>query len=415
MNYFTGRVYKIQIKDEFKKSQNMLTLEQEEMLDCIYIGSTKNSLKTRFKHHKSLNKNRCATKILVELFDRKNVAISLIKEYSVIDEKHLYMYESLHMNKFRLNNVKLLNKQASFRIEIYASKDYRLKHLEEKKEINKEYYSKNKDYFDTHNSNYYKANKQNYHCEICDYYFICESYLNNHKETKAHKVKCHEIQPDKYEEYKENKYSYSCDKCNIYSNDKKIFVKHIKSKEHTDLKLSTEEENKIYIFRFNCEPCNFKDDSKKDYETHLLSKKHKEVFNIQEEFKYKCEPCRYYQNQEKLFNRHLKSKRHAELAGEYCEMCKFTPTENISMKYHIISDIHKLEELKKTNNEEEFKYKCGTCSIYSNNRLKFSIHLKSKEHIVNIEESKEIKEFVFKYSCLACSFFSEEKKDMTRM
>ncbi len=314
IEYITGRVYKIQVKDEFKNSANMLSLEQLEYIDYIYVGSTKNTLKKRFKHHKlsNTNANNCTSKLLVDLFDKSNLEIVLIKEYIVQKEKSnccLLMYETLHMNRLRLEKYKLLNKQNSFRVERYVKYN---RDPEVRKLTNQKYYLKNKEYFDNHNSNYYQQNKNNFHCDICGFYFVCESYLIKHKNTKAHNLKCIESG----EEVIINNaklYKYSCKHCNINSNDKVIFAKHVKSKEHLALNLNKEEEDKIYKFMYTCDRCQYKGDSKKDYQTHLISKLHRELFNIVEDFRYKCEACKYYQNQEKLFNRHLKSKRHAEL------------------------------------------------------------------------------------------------------
>lgn len=317
IEYITGRVYKIQVKDEFKNSANMLSLEQLEYIDYIYVGSTKNTLKKRFKHHKLSNTyaNNCTSKLLVNLFNRSNLEIVLIKEYTVQKEDINYcllMYETLHMNRLRIEKYKLINKKTSFRIDYIANKDYRLNHLADKRVLNQKYYSKNKEYFDNHNSNYYQQNKNNFHCDICGFYFVCEAYLIKHKNTKAHNLKCIESG----EEVIINNaklYKYSCKYCNINSNDKVIFAKHVKSKEHLSLNLNKEEEDEIYKFIYTCDRCQYKGDSKKDYQTHLISKLHRELFNIVEDFRYKCEACKYYQNQEKLFNRHLKSKRHAEL------------------------------------------------------------------------------------------------------
>lgn len=60
-----------------------------------------------------------------------------------------------------------------------------------------------------------------------------------------------------------------------------------------------------------------------------------------------------------------------------------------------------------------YTYVCNTCSTYSNNRLNFSNHLKSEDHILNISESKEIIDFEFKYTCDKCNFHTEEKKSYT--
>lgn len=305
MEYFTGRIYKIQIKDDFKKSANMLNLEQKEYIDSIYIGSTKNSLKSRFKRHKLICKNNCSTVIFAKLFGSKNMEIILINEYIVVDENHLFMYETLHMNRFRLNNINLINKQTSFRIKIYSEKDYRLRHLEEKKETNKNYYENNTDYFKNHNDNYYRENKNKFTCELCNLYFHSNASREEHYKTKNHRIKSGEI---------ELEYTYNCKYCNIYSNDKTIFAKHIKSKEHLELHLTEVEEDEIYKFKFECVQCKFKEDSSSDYKTHLGSKKHREIFNIQEEYKFKCKSCKYYQNQEKLFKRHLKTKKHKLLS-----------------------------------------------------------------------------------------------------
>lgn len=315
IEYITGRVYKIQVKDEFKNSANMLSLEQLEYLNHIYVGSTIRTLKLRFKHHRLKNNNRCKSSVLVSLFDKNNVEIVLIKEYMVQKEDInccLLMYETLHMNRLRLSNYKLLNRQNSFRIERYTNY-YR--DPEDKKISNQKYYLKHKEYFDEHNSQYYQKNKNNFYCDTCDFYFLCKAYLIKHINTKAHKLKCNQDREETATSNINDLYKYTCGHCNINSNDKKTFANHIKSKEHLALNLSREEEDNIYKFMYTCDRCKYKGDGKKDYNTHLISKLHRELFNITEEYRYKCEVCKYYQNQEKLFNRHLKSKRHVELTS----------------------------------------------------------------------------------------------------
>lgn len=318
IEYTTGRIYKIQVKDEFKKSANMLSLEQLEYINHIYVGSTMNTLKARFKQHHSGSNNHCKSLMLFSIFDKSNTEIVLIKKYIVQKEviNHcLLMYEALHMNKLKMNKCKLINKHNPFRIDHISNKNYRLTHVEDKKKTNKNYYSNNKEYFDNHNSKYYQQNKNNFYCDTCEFYFVCEAYLNKHKNTKAHKLKCNQYGEEMTNSIIKDLYKYTCSHCNINSNDKVIFAKHVKSKEHLALNLSREEEDNIYKFMYTCDRCKYIGDSKKDYNTHLISKSHRELFNITEEYKYKCEVCKYYQNQEKLFNRHLKSKRHAGLAS----------------------------------------------------------------------------------------------------
>lgn len=291
MEYIKGKIYKIKIKDEFKKSSNMLSLEQIKYINYIYIGSTTLSLSRRFKNHgNNHNKhNECSSKILFNLFGNINIEIILIKEYLIPKEGKIHycllMYETLYMNKCRLNKINLINKQISFRINHIAERDYRLNNKDHKKQINRNYYKNNKDYFYNYYKEYYQKNKHNI--------------------TKRHKLKNNEKKEKVLDKYQ-------CIYCNIFTNNKKIFVKHIKSIVHINILKNNNINNNdsLYKFRYECKPCNFQEDSKRDYNNHLLSKQHREIFNITDDYLFKCEPCKYYQNIENLFNRHLKSKNH---------------------------------------------------------------------------------------------------------
>lgn len=266
MEYFIGRVYKIQIKDDFKKSANMLSLEQKEYVDCIYIGSTKNSLKKRFSEHK--NYLCSSSKHLFNLFIIHTIEIVLIKEYEFVDKKHLYAYETLYINKCNYLKQKILNDQIPFRIDKYAEKDYQIKVYR-----TEDYKLKNRQKSKKRAADRLK-NKEKIICVFCNKIFYTKISLKEHQEIENHKVEKNSVN---------KKYTYNCEHCNIHSNDKKIFSKHIKSKEHLDLKLQETEEEKIYKFRFEYKPCNFRKDSSKDYKTHLESKNHKE-------YKFKCKP-----------------------------------------------------------------------------------------------------------------------------
>lgn len=401
MEYFTGRVYKIQIKVDFKKSANMLSLKQKEYIDSIYVGSTKYNLHKRFSEHK--NRLNSSSRHLFKLFNINNIEIVLIKEYNFVDSNRLHAYETLYINKCRYIKQKILNDQLPFGISKYYNIDYQMKVGK-----TKGYKLKNQQKSKKRALNRLK-DKEKLICEFCSMIFYTKISLKEHQEFENHKVEKN-LSVNK-------KYTYNCDHCNINSDDKAIFAKHIKSKEHLELKLTEVEEEKIYKFRFECIPCNFKDDSSKDYKTHLESKNHREIFNILDKYKFKCEPCKYYQNQEKLFKRHLKTKSHKELTDTYCKLCNFTSNENINMKDHVKTSSHKLSILKQTKPEATIKdlytYVCNTCSTYSNDRIKFSNHLKSEDHILNISESKEIIDFEFKYTCDKCNFHTEEKKSYT--
>lgn len=121
-----GRIYKI---------------VSRETNEC-YIGSTFNQLKYRFKQHKDdyrrWKKGKSSSCSSYEIFDKhgiKNCKMLLIKEYNVVDRKHLQVYETLWIRK-----LKSINKNVSFRILRFYEKMYRKKRLEENENYYKEKY-----------------------------------------------------------------------------------------------------------------------------------------------------------------------------------------------------------------------------------------------------------------------------------
>ncbi len=106
----TGRIYKI------------ISAQGNE----IYIGSTFNTLRDRFKCHKrdfnTYKQGKHKYIASFDLFDKygiDNCSIILIKEYEVCDRIHMEAYEQLWINK-----LKSINKQSAFRISKFASKEY---------------------------------------------------------------------------------------------------------------------------------------------------------------------------------------------------------------------------------------------------------------------------------------------------
>ncbi len=310
IEYITGRVYKIQVKDEFKNSANMLSLEQLEYINHIYVGSTKNTLTSRFKHHKLYNKNEnnCTSKILVNLFDRSNIEIVLIKEYVVQKEKINYcllMYETLHMNRLRLEKYKILNKQNSFRVDHIANKDYRINHLERKEEHNKQYYSNNREYFKDKYKENYNNRKNSFKCYTCKSYFSSSSDINRHLQTQFHKSRDGYIQQN----------AYYCKYCNVDTSDRKMFVQHLKTDNHLDNIKNLEEKDIKDIFRYSytCKECDFYSDNKKDHSLHLDSETHIDKFNLEK--KNKCKICNIQFSKRSGYTRHQNSQRHIAKAS----------------------------------------------------------------------------------------------------
>ena len=103
----------------------------------IYIGSTFNELRVRWQQHKNRyceykkNPNRSMSiHSFFDNFDIKDFKIILIKEYEVVDRKHLESKEQLWINK-----LKCINTNNSFRINWISRKDY----YQDNKEKIKEY------------------------------------------------------------------------------------------------------------------------------------------------------------------------------------------------------------------------------------------------------------------------------------
>ncbi len=104
-----------------KKSNNLVgniyKIEYNKNSDIRYIGSTTKTLKNRYSSHKSkynkwLENNDYAICEIYEYFKIygiENFEIILLKEYEILNKKHLLVYEQLWMNK--MNNI---NKNKAF-------------------------------------------------------------------------------------------------------------------------------------------------------------------------------------------------------------------------------------------------------------------------------------------------------------
>jgi hypothetical protein len=94
-----------------------------------YIGSTFDTLRNRWQNHKSKflknYKKQCCIKPYFEKYGIENFKIILIKEYKVVDKKHLEAYEQLWINK-----TKCVNEKSAFTIPFVAKKKYYLQSKE---------------------------------------------------------------------------------------------------------------------------------------------------------------------------------------------------------------------------------------------------------------------------------------------
>ena len=76
--------------------------------NICYVGSTCNELRQRWQEHKRHSTNEKVRKLSIykyfEQYGIENFKIILIKEYEVIDRKHLEAYEQLWISKLKAIN-----------------------------------------------------------------------------------------------------------------------------------------------------------------------------------------------------------------------------------------------------------------------------------------------------------------------
>lgn len=196
--------------------------------DC-YVGSTFNTVRDRFKEHKrgyikwkNGKTGKCSVYNMFNDYDISNCKCILIKEYEVVDKRHLEVYETLWIKKlksinklepcggilkkeqdkqyaennrerhrergriYRENNKekikdKYQKNKESIKIKV---KLYRENNIEIVKNNKKKYYEKNKDKINEKNRNY---NKELINCQICDCE-ITKGFYSKHRRTIKHRT-----------------------------------------------------------------------------------------------------------------------------------------------------------------------------------------------------------------------------------
>ena len=188
--YKTGRIYKI----NYIGNENM---------NLTYIGSTFNTTRDRFRGHKqdynTWTKDEKKSKLSIypyfEKYGIENFKIFLIKEYNVIDRKHLLMYEQLYINKIKCINIQKSFNPLTNKINKYRCKEYREKNKEKRREKEKEYYNINKENICEKKKEKYKENKE----------LIKQKYKEKYKENEE-LIK--QNRKEYYEKHKERRKEY---------------------------------------------------------------------------------------------------------------------------------------------------------------------------------------------------------------
>lgn len=157
-----------------------------------YVGSTFDTTRNRFQQHKSNYKQRKNKCIVSEMFDKygiDNCRMLLIKEYEVIDRRHLEVYETLWIKKLKaINKVQpsggILKKhylkqfyEDNKKTILEKAKIYRVANKEAIAEKDKKYRENNKQKIS-------EKGKERITCE-CGIE-VCRGRLTQHKKTKKH-------------------------------------------------------------------------------------------------------------------------------------------------------------------------------------------------------------------------------------
>ena len=161
-------------------------------ISICYIGSTFKTIAERWSNHKKNNNgNRCVIYNYIKTYGTNAFKIQMIKEYDVIDKKHLQAYEQLWVNKFKLKN-SCINKNNTFGI---LKKEKKL-YAENKEEYKKQarirqrvYYQKDKQVIKNKSRQYYHDNKQQLSkkivCDNCGKYVMKQSIRRHQRSIKC--------------------------------------------------------------------------------------------------------------------------------------------------------------------------------------------------------------------------------------
>jgi hypothetical protein len=132
--------------------------------DIIYVGSTINTLEKRWQNHKSDFKNKKRNgPVICQYFEKFGIdlfQIRVIKEYDVVDNNHLLVYEQLWIHKLKtINIVKNLFLRTKMIIQM-QNKLYYEENKESISEKHKLYMEENKEYFSEYQKLYRENNRE---------------------------------------------------------------------------------------------------------------------------------------------------------------------------------------------------------------------------------------------------------------
>jgi len=154
--------------------------------NIIYVGSTFDSLRNRFHNHK--HDNRTTIGKYMEQYGSDQFKIILIKQYQVVDRKHLQAFEQLWINR-----LKSINKMQTFtplHKQFEALRLSQLNRTEYMKQYKKQYHLTNRDQVNEQNRNRYQKNRDHLNKQIlceCGKYYSAQ-HKNRHLKSEQHLI-----------------------------------------------------------------------------------------------------------------------------------------------------------------------------------------------------------------------------------
>lgn len=180
--------------------------------DAQYIGATTQSLKERWGQHISNSKKegvgQCEIQKMMNEQGNEQFTIILIKEYEVVDKRHLYAYEQLWINK--LTSINRNNPNPFHPLISFQKKEYALKNIDKVKERRRSYYQKNKEKIKAKSAEYYENNKNSDEFKLRQ-----TQYAEKRKKDRKEYMKQY-YERNKEKQQKKAKEKIKCEYCDLF-------------------------------------------------------------------------------------------------------------------------------------------------------------------------------------------------------
>lgn len=155
--------------------------------DICYVGSTFDAIRNRFRRHKGKDSGCSIGKYMLE-YGSDQFKMVLIKEYQVVDRKHLEAYEQLWINKLNCINIMRTFSPLKKQMDQIRMKKFRDENTEWLKQYHAKHYLENKEAISEKSKKYREKNKEKLNesilCE-CGHTFTAQ-HVSRHIKAARH-------------------------------------------------------------------------------------------------------------------------------------------------------------------------------------------------------------------------------------